>query len=218
MAYRVMQSSMFPSSNTFFATVFDTQFDQLTGDSEKTKILNSFTDWLLTKAYKSNLKGIYLAGSSRGGCLVMRMAQKLINEKGYGDVPIIVHSFDGVCKQTQEELGVYNEQIDNPVSSASDRKSWKTDMNAQYNSKSKLRIRHLSSGDEVVWIITGVHSFTDKYASASYYTKYYGGNMWYEQQWIDMSHTDLGRTYGNSANTIDPFVTHLTGSYSYLGL
>lgn len=218
LAYRVMQGNNFPTSQTFMAAAWDTRFNQTVSSSEKTKILNAFTDWLLNKAYKSNVKGIYLAGSSRGGCLAMRMAKKMINEKGYNNIPIVVHSFDGVCKKSQNELGTYSSQIDNPVSSKSDRKSWKTDMNAQYNYKSKLRIRHLSTGDEVVWIVTGVHSFTDKYATGSYYSKYYGSNKWYEQQWIDMSHTDLGRTYGNSANTITPFINHLNSAWSYFGL
>ncbi|MCH2108811.1 MAG: hypothetical protein MK135_05745 [Polyangiaceae bacterium] len=65
------------------------------GASEKRDRVAAFTDWLMSKAFSVNLKSIYLAGHSRGACSALRMAARINQE--HPEIPIIVHSFDGVC-------------------------------------------------------------------------------------------------------------------------
>ncbi|MCB1318739.1 MAG: hypothetical protein KDK34_00715, partial [Leptospiraceae bacterium] len=112
---QVMASGMFPMNRTFMAVAFDTQFNHLRSSDEKADMERAYLRWLLDKAYSSNVKRIYLAGSSRGGCLVMRLAQAIRENYSYRNIPLIVHSFDGVCKRTQNELGTYNSKIYNPL-------------------------------------------------------------------------------------------------------
>lgn len=33
--------------------------------------------------------------------------------------------------------------------------------------------------------------------------------MFYEQKWVDINHTGIGRDYGYASQTIDPMMAHL---------
>jgi len=132
---------------------------------------------------------------------------------GYGSVPFIVHSFDGVCKSSQGELGTYDSTVDNPVSSQLDRKGYKTDIYGQYGSslRGTLAIRHVVGGEEVA-ILSGVHAFSHYTGTSTLTQLTYNGAVFYEQKWVDISHTGIGRDYSYASQTTDPMIAHLNSA------
>jgi len=200
LARQVLDSDYFPADDTFFAVAFDAQFNYMVSSSEKSRIEKAYLSWLKSKAYASNLETIYLAGSSRGGCLAMRMAKALRNDPDFREIRTIVHSFDGVCKWDQNELGVTSSFFRNPENP--NYLSYYTDLDAQFPYKENLYIRQLAGGDEVIEF-TGVHSFA--YATTDV-------NLgWYAQQWVDLDHITIDRdmTPVVRNQTVVPFLQHL---------
>ncbi|MFA0810063.1 hypothetical protein [Microbulbifer epialgicus] len=200
LARQVLDSEHFPADDTFFAVAFDAQFNYLVSSSEKSRIERAYLNWLKSKAYVSNLETIYLAGSSRGGCLAMRLAKALRNDPAFRNIRTIVHSFDGVCKWDQNEMGVTSSFFRNPGNT--NYLSYYTDLNAQFPYKDNLYIRQLAGGDEVIEL-TGVHSFV--------YTATDINLGWYTQKWVDLSHITIDRDMSPTVRdqTVVPFLQHL---------
>ncbi|WP_444938767.1 hypothetical protein [Microbulbifer sp. JMSA002] len=200
LARQVLDSEYFPADDTFFAVAFDAQFNYMVNSGEKSRIESAYLNWLKSKAYASNLESIYLAGSSRGGCLAMRLAKALRNDPDFRSIRTIVHSFDGVCKWDQNEMGVTSSFFRNPENSTY--LSYYTDLNAQFPYKDNLYIRQLAGGDEVIEF-TGVHSFV--YAVEDI-------NLgWYAQSWVNLDHITIDRDMYPAVRdqTVVPFLKHL---------
>ncbi|GAB2884110.1 hypothetical protein ACCI51_10080 [Microbulbifer echini] len=200
LARQVLDSEYFPADDTFFAVAFDTQFNYMVSSSEKSRMERAYLNWLKSKAYASNLETIYLAGSSRGGCLAMRLAKALRDDPAFRKIRTIVHSFDGVCKWDQNEMGVTSSFFRSPVNS--NYLSYYTDLDAQFPYKDNLYIRQLAGGDEVIEF-TGVHSFVYSATDVSL--------GWYAQQWVDLNHITIDRDMTPTVRdlTVVPFLQHL---------
>ena len=182
----------FKPSETYAAGAWDARFNWEFSQGEKNDILEAYYKWLSSKFHAHKIKVIYLAGHSRGGCLAMRLAQKFNN--AHPNVPIIVHSFDGVCNQIQHELGTWGTKITNPTNSGY--KAFKTNMINQFNNKKSIAIYHMASGDDV---LEAAHAFTH-----SGFKVEHNGFDWYNQQWFDVQHTAM-----DSWLTHDEAQTHL---------
>merc|ERR1712129_413816 len=98
----------FNPRTTLQFSVFDLRFEYQYSAKRRNAVIKGWIRFLLHKAKceKSckDLKAIYLAGTSRGGCFAFRMAKKLVKLRQLQHVKIIGLSGDGVCKG--KEFGV----------------------------------------------------------------------------------------------------------------
>jgi hypothetical protein len=219
LAMKLRAQGWFPPSTTWMAVVNDNNFDQLFDSDEKQRILNGFVHWLEGQV-RPETRAIYLAGSSRGGCLVMRMAQALRNNTGLDGIQLYVSSFDGVCKYTQGELGTFGTKINNPVRPAlTSYGGWATNLTAQFPRRSGLHIFHIAGGEEVA-PLTGIRTFSAYSGSSPPKT---GSNLdwgWYKQNWVSWKHKEIGNPFTEPsasdqpravAETLDAQLTWLDG-------
>ncbi|ACY14682.1 hypothetical protein [Haliangium ochraceum] len=194
LAMKLRALGWLPPSSTYLAVINDNNFDHLFGSDKKQEMLDGFVDWL-GEQVRPETQTIYLAGSSRGGCLVMRMAKALRQDPAYNDISVLVSSFDGVCKKSQGELGTFNDKINNP-----DRPwgtfygGWATNMNGQFPNHANLSIFHIVGGQEVV-PASGIRAFSAYAGSSPPKT---GSDLdwgWYRQSWVKWKHKEVGNPY-----------------------
>jgi hypothetical protein len=219
LAMKLRALGWFPTATTYLAVVNDNNFDHLFGSDKKQQMLDGFVHWLEDQI-RPETRAIYLAGSSRGGCLVMRMGRALRQNPAYDDIDLFVSSLDGVCKKSQNELGTYDDKINNPVRPwGTSYGGWATDMHAQFPRRDRLSIFHVAGGQEVV-PATAIRAFS-AYSGAS--PPKTGSNLdwgWYRQTWVKWKHKEIGNPYTepNSsdrsravAETIDAQLAWLAG-------
>jgi len=140
----------FDQKKTLQLSIFDNKFDYTKDERKhKVKLLSGYSKFLrkAVKGQERDLKAIYLAGGSRGGCLVLRLAEDLMWPGELQHVKFIVHSFDGVCNHWQEEFGTSHAAIHNP-------KNWwhkgqQFDIKKQFKKKYRKRLcmRHIVDGE-----------------------------------------------------------------------
>jgi hypothetical protein len=194
LAMKLRALGWFPADSTYLAVVNDNNFDHLFGSDKKQQMLDGFVHWLEDQI-RPETRAIYLAGSSRGGCLVMRMGRALRQNPAYDGIDLFVSSFDGVCKTSQSELGTYDHKINNPVRPwGTAYGGWATDMYAQFPRRDRLSIYHIAGGEEVV-PLSGIRAFS-AYSGAS--PPKTGSNLdwgWYRQTWVKWKHKEIGNPF-----------------------
>lgn len=207
-----------PPATTWMAVANDSNFDHLFDPAKKQQILDGFVHWLEDQV-RPETRAIYLAGSSRGGCLVMRIAQALRANTALDGVAVYVSSFDGICKHSQSELGTFGTKINNPVRPwGTFYGGWATDLTAQYPRRALLHVYQVVGGQEVA-PATGIRAFS-AYSGSPPKT---GSNLdwgWYKQTWVRWKHKEIGNPYTEpsaanraqaTAETIDAQLTWLGG-------
>jgi hypothetical protein len=186
------------SSNTYFVVVFDACFYHMMSADKKEDIVRGWLDWLVSAVGVSNLgnlDNIYLSGSSRGGSLACRLAYRM-TQSTYWDVlkdtpRIIVSGFDGVAKETQDELFLTGSKVDNPLSSDSSVWCWYSGLTSRLQSYSNMRILQVAGGHPFIPLGMEIRSFYLPYGT--------GGRI--KTQWVNYSHEYIGR---DSQNTVVP--------------
>jgi len=206
------KSVEFPTSNTVFITVANSMFNHLKSSSTKEKFLTAYANFLGSHIYWSNVEKIYFAGSSRGGCLVARLAKKLMDDPSI-DAKFSVNTVDGVCKYTQNEFGTTSSTIDNPNSPNSTFKNYKgrkTNISNQVADKQQMCMKAVVGGQEVTNVGLGVRAFTHEtcHSSSGCTLNDSNGDQYYKQTWHDIDHTDFGRNYNYKAVTVQGFLDH----------
>lgn len=175
-----------PLDQTFAIGAWDTQFNHELRVEEKQDIENAYYEYLKTKFDENVVRVIYLAGHSRGGCLVMRLARRF--NQDFPNLPVIVHSFDGVCTKNEGELGTTSTFIDNPVASDGD-KAYATNLEAQFSHESSLFALTLVAGDPVLGSVPGVYAFSEERARQPF-----NSFQWLAQQWFAAGHASMEGT------------------------
>jgi len=219
LAMKLLGLGFFPSGTTYLAVANDSNFDHLFDTTKKQQIVDGFVAWLKAQV-RPETSAIYLAGSSRGGCLVMRMAQELRDDVSLDGVHVYVSSFDGVCKYSQGELGTFGTKINNPVRPwGTSYGGWATNLTGQYPRRGLLNIHHVVGGQEVA-PLTGIRAFSAYSGRSPPKT---GSNLdwgWYKQTWVRWEHKEIGNPYTEPpsadrprviAETIDAQLTWLDG-------
>ncbi|WP_237079427.1 hypothetical protein [Myxococcus xanthus] len=217
LAMKLRALGLFPSGKTYLSVVNDANFDHLFDSDTKQRIVNGFSNWLQAQV-RPETRAIYLAGSSRGGCLMMRMAQALRANTALDGIDIYVSSFDGVCRNSQGELGTFDSKINNPVRPwGTFYGAWATNLTAQFPRRDRLHIFHVVGGQEVA-PATGIRAFSGYAGSTPPST---GTNLdwgWYKQTWVKWQHKEIGNPYTDPsasdqaqavAETIDAHLTWL---------
>jgi hypothetical protein len=219
LAMKLRALDWFPAGKSYLAVVNDNNFDHLFDSDKKQQMLDGFVHWLEGQI-RPETRSIYLAGSSRGGCLVMRMGQALRQNPAYDDIDLFVSSFDGVCKKSQSELGTYDHKIKNPVRPwGTFYGGWATDIYTQFPHRGRLFIYHIAGGEEVV-PLSEIRTFSAYSGSSPPGT---GSNLdwgWYRQTWVRWKHKEIGNPYTEPdssdrstavAETIDAQLSWLAG-------
>ncbi len=209
-------NKLFDVNETFMASAYDTKFNQLVGEDKKKRMENAYFNWLKSKADPAKLKLIYLAGSSRGGCLVLRLAVRFRQDPQFKNVPLILQSFDGTCSKNgtlyDDRLNITWSEVSNPIGSHYLEDWWRRragyylNLPALFPNRSRLAIRHIVSGDHVV--VPTVRPWA--YKNRNYNVG------WFKQKWLPYLHKTIGRQYEVSADTIDPMLAHLKQYYPHL--
>lgn len=191
LARRLAEELHVELDETYIGLAFDARFNYDFTSANKAEIENAYYSWLSDRFQAAQLESVYLAGHSRGGCLVMRLAQRFNYE--YPDVPLIVHVFDGVCKYSNGELGLGSATISNPIATG-DFYARAVDMRHLFYDTSKLRVLNFVSGASVIadlplGVGDGIRAFAHIQQGS-------GGTVtigdWYEQRWNKMGHNAIG--------------------------
>lgn len=198
-AHRVMREMPWRKDETFVALAFDARFNFEFSRTNKNRVEQAHYQWLKSKFDPSQIESIYLAGHSRGGCLVSRLAQRFANE--FPNVPLIVQTFDPVCAHSAadpvgQEFGVSSHRISNPLTTNNDYFAYGVDLNARFPQKSHLAFLNLLSGDGFINFPIGknVRAFSHLQARQENYSS--GGDRpWLEQRWFVDGHNGFGRTH-----------------------
>lgn len=208
---RLVEGQAINPAQTFLGVAFDARFNQHFWQHEKQDILNAYFHWLKDKVEAQNLDSVYLAGHSRGGCLVARLAQRFNAE--FPHVPLVVHVFDGVCTQNQDEFGVDGPQIDNPITNG-DYAAWGTDVAAQFTDTRSVRFVNVVGGDLAVDLSIDARAFSERTATGEF-TQLFDptGRAWYEQRWVERGHMAIG----NWLSDVTQAVSDLSSSCLALG-
>lgn len=182
-----------PSGSTYLALSLDNNFDYTMSDSKRDAVARGYAAWVKSKI-TADTKRVVLAGSSRGGCLSMLIAQSIRADRAYDGVEVSVSSFDGVCNRG-DELGVTFTKIANPVRrSGTFYGGWATDIEEQFPYREGLHVYHLSGGEEVV-AMSGVRAFS---AYEGEEPPDEGTDIdwgWYKQTWLPWAHKEIGSAY-----------------------
>ncbi|MBL0693498.1 hypothetical protein JJE73_07750 [Comamonas sp. JC664] len=219
LAMKLSAQGLFPSGRTYLSVINDANFDHLFDSDTKQRLVNGFSGWLQAQV-RPETRAIYLAGSSRGGCLMMRVAQALRANTALDGVTVYVSSFDGVCRNSQGELGTFDSKVNNPVRPwGTFYGCWATNMTAQFPRRHRLHIFHVVGGQEVA-PATGIRAFTAYNGATPPST---GTNLdwgWYKQTWVKWQHKEIGNPYTDPsaseqaqavADTVDAHLTWLNG-------
>jgi hypothetical protein len=205
LAMKLRALGWLPQATTWMAVVNDNNFDHLFESGKKQQIVDGFVHWLEGQV-RPETSIIYLAGSSRGGCLVMRMAQALRNNPSLDGIDLYVSSFDGVCKYSQGELGTFGEKINNPVRPwGTAYGGWATNLPAQFPRQGRLRIFHIAGGEEVA-PLTGIRAFSAYSGSTPPSTGTDLNWGWYKQNWVRWKHKEIGNPYTEPSTSDQPRV------------
>lgn len=210
---RLRGDGKFSDSDTLFIAAFDMRFGYFRPQAEKQKRENAYWNFLTSKFDPKKVELIVLAGQSRGGCMMFRLARKLRAQSAYQDIPLILQGYDPVCTTTgspalaKELPPLKTTPYTNPLNS--NYASFPIDMDKVFpaDKRQKLAILDLHGGGEVFG--PQIRSFTwfDKNTDLG----------WWKQRWVNASHGDMGGHYEESWQTVDVGVTHIYDSMYVFG-
>ena len=191
MAMKLKSKNWLPDA--WFAVATDNNFDYTLSSAKRERLVQGFTNWLESQITPDTEK-IVLAGSSRGGCLVTLIAQKLREKPAYNHINIYVSSYDGVCIKG-EELGANSPKIKNPVApSGTYYGGWAVNMTSQFPNHQNLHIYHVSGGQEVVAGL-GIRAFSAYNGTTPPNTGTDIDWGWYKQTWVPWKHKEIGNPF-----------------------
>ena len=184
---------------TFIGIAADHRYNWQDLLPNKNKIVDAYYEWLRSQFIAQNLDSIFLAGHSRGGCLVTRLALRF--REDFPGVPIILQTYDPVC--TPEEIGHLNNAIDNPehtnplwfVRSAPLASYFRAVGGAVLSDD--LRWLNILSGEPVVGV---AHAFTgyETIADLDPDTMADNNEIWFRRYWTDVWHVAVDNQFDNT--------------------
>lgn len=218
-AYNLLSRGIFSPSNTFIGLGFDARYNGDFSRNNLQDIVNAHYAWLKSKANPSRLKSVYLAGHSRGGALVLRIAQ--LFKRDYPNVNVIVDTFEPVaracnlCPQfgdiNRDKLDVYKDiYFNNPLVNYpqgggvnfSGNWVWTTDVQALFPKKGNLVVNnYLNGGKMPVWLAFDTRAFGHERNG----NRPYLDLGWYRQQWFWVP----SESYGHYEIAIDQPIINL---------
>lgn len=194
LAEHVLKSGIFHKHRTSVSMFFDQQFEYQDSTSSKDANLKAHAEYILNKV-GPRTEIIFLAGHSRGGCLIMRIA-KILTEK-HPQITVIVTAYDPVCvvpgQLIQPEMGITGKYIRNPVNSNAEVAT--TNMTEQFKTRSFFALRSFLSGQKINgWmpVVSFGHSEFDEPEQSLWLG---GQGPWYTQSFHRENHGDITYKY-----------------------
>ena len=209
-AMKLRSLNWFDAETTWMAVGLDNNFDYTATKNKRTRLVAGFTQWI-TSQITDDTETIVLAGSSRGGCLSLRIAQEIRAIPEYDHITLFVSSYDGVCHKG-DELGVDSPKIENPLRSKY--AGYATDIEAQYATHENLYIFHLSGGQEVVPLL-GIRTFSAYEGDTPPKVGSHLDFGWYRQKWVPYAHMDVGTAYHAKENIREQAISDTIDSQLY---
>lgn len=214
LAHDVLRSGLFDPAESFIGVAVDARFNFEHTAIATQNVEDAYYDWLRSQYLDANLQSVFLAGHSRGGCLVARLARRF--QQDYPGLPIIVQLYDPVCSMTEMGVNVAN-SVDNPIEANVTWMARTTNFTNRYQppagfTRENLRVLNLISGDPVLdlWVsvlqyliapwsmwMTGVQvtSFTQIGDPDTLVDQ---GVTWYERYWSNAGHTVVDNEFDNA--------------------
>ncbi|NOJ98725.1 hypothetical protein HMI51_38115 [Corallococcus coralloides] len=203
LAMKLNALGWFPAGRTHLSVVNDNNFDHLFDSDTKQRIVNGFVHWLQAQV-RPETRSIYLAGSSRGGCLVMRIAQALRANTALDGITVYVSSLDGVCRNSQGELGTFDTKVNNPVRPwGTFYGAWATNLSYQFPRRARLHLYQVVGGQEVA-PATGIRAFSGYAGATPPSTGTHLDWGWYKQTWVKWQHKEIGNPYTDPSTSEQP--------------
>lgn len=206
LAREIFIGGVFDPAETFIGLAVDSRFNFEKLGVDKQNIEDAYYDWLRSQYFDGNIQSIFLAGHSRGGCLVARLARRF--QQDYPGLPIIVQLYDPVCAMSELGVDVLT-AVDNPLHADITWVGRTTNFTNQYAppigfNRTNLRVLNVLSGApvlligvrflhllvpvSVLWVGTHVTSFTH---TGDPDTLVEQGETWYERYWSDDEHDEV---------------------------
>jgi len=208
------------SDKTLQLSIFDSLFDFQEDEETKQKLLEGYEAFLLdsvnSRDKTTKLKAVYLAGGSRGGCLMARLAKSLIAREDLNHVKFIVQSFDGVCRP-DGEFGTTFRRTFNPLKKRGSNPSkwwygYKTDVTKQFKKEhtERLCMRQIVGGEKVFTDLA--RGFTHKgWDCRKKHCKVPSKSrrrIYYEQTWTNLGHVELLSNHAHDSEIVKPMMEH----------
>ena len=208
-----------PADRTYHTGAFDSHFSW--ADFNSMDKATAWVNHIKSLGNPRRIKGVYLAGSSMGGCLANYIGSQLNKDPEWGKVPVIVQGGDPVCPNRTDSnspayltIGpskIYNPKADNDDILLDKNKFFTYANNSggifqnEFPNKERIKIYNIIGGGQV----TGINrsrsfSITDegnsgKDATLSHADGTFGGeftsNQWYRQFFMYECHACLGRNW-----------------------
>lgn len=213
LAHNVFHATAWQVSYTSVNLAFDARFNFDFAEGEKQDIEDAYYQWLRNKFDTGRIRSIYLAGYSRGGCLVARLASRFNRDLPH--VPLIVHIFDGVCAPVTvthpwdaPEWGLTKSTLGNPFNS--NYSAYKVDMFQRFPNRDRLAVLNQVGGDKV--IVDQARAFTHQDATEPTSELFDNGRRWYRQTWHNLNHETM-----HNRDRVEDALHHLWQSCWELG-
>lgn len=202
----LMNQPRFATSKTLYVLVFDAQFNFEYSSGERQKMENAYFAYLTANVDATRVKRIVLGGSSRGGALSYRLAQRFRGDSRFSSKALVVEGFDATTK-TGDELNATSTLFTNPLNS-----SWKgryLNIAAEFPNRNLLALNQIASGQEA-FALTGARGFV--------YTTYSSDFGWFRQKWVNIKHGDIGSDYNYRSETMEYAAEHIESKFTEFGL
>lgn len=194
------EQALLDMGETYAAVAFDAAFGW--SMSHLGAVEMAFYDHLRGSVDMNRIETITLAGHSRGGCLVARLAKRFRHD--YPDIPVMLELYDPVCMYDNifgySEFGIqagahpyHNPHHGNYFTVGTDIRAQLTPHAASGQDVSSLRVLNVSSGEGTAT----AHAFT-QWSDPDILTE--GTHPWYERVWIDGEHEVADNRFDDAYN------------------
>ncbi|MGJ8654978.1 MAG: hypothetical protein ACSHX6_00900 [Akkermansiaceae bacterium] len=221
LASKLITSGKFPKESTLFLLACDAQFGYFITENEKKRRETAYYNFLTSRVNPANLEIIVLAGQSRGGALMFRLASRIRQTSSFAKVPMVVQGYDPVCKNpkyeykpisTEQYLEVYenNSTTINPHDNS--KYCWKVNMDVTFppHLRENLFVYILHSGGMVAKDLKkSIRAFTWKNSNTDL--------GWYKQHWLNYEHTYMGGAFNDADllnKTVGSGIMHIDAAFS----
>lgn len=179
----------FRPEDTLLLAAFDSGFNYLLTVKEKDSLQTAYLQWIVDRLGQKgkDVERIYLCGTSRGGCLSIRLAKSLLEDSRFSDSQLLVSTIEAVANPLQCECNTRRDfsKQSNPFNDKSNYFAYLCDMNDYFPEEEywRLKMLQLIGGESVLPAIG--HAFIPEETPKFDYTCH----------WHDATHRSMGRQW-----------------------
>jgi len=186
----------FKPDDTLLLVMYDAGFNYMLSAETKQAVVNAYIDWMVDRLQgaTAQVNRVFFSGASRGGCLSLRLGHDIALNSAFSDFPILIGTFDGVCRASQNEGGTTEEEpFVNPLNS--DYMAYRTNLAEYFTLLPLPRVSmwQVVGGAPVIDFgpVEVAHAFIDSHVMDA--SPDYGFD--YEAGWVNLEHQEIGRPW-----------------------